>query len=330
MTGTPGAEVHGATGRVDRWIRRHPLRVGDISMSRLAERVVSRFLDVRVMGLAAEMTYYTLLSIFPLIGALGASLGFMERFFGPAQALEMEAAILRSLDLVFSADVTADLIAPLVQGLLREERTGFALGSFAVSLFFASRIFRSAIDTLDSAYRVEERRSTIQLWSLGLLFALAGVAVAALLISMVVVGPLLGGGRAIAHWIGLGAAFEWAWAIARPPVVFVAATAFLSLIYRFGPNVRHTWRQSLPGAVFGMLALVLVSSGFRVYISATGLQSPVITGADDAVAVTLQAFGALLAALLWIWLSAMMLLTGGVLNAEVARLRGETPPPAVT
>jgi membrane protein len=328
MSEVPGAEVHGATGRVERWIRRYPLRAGGISMSRLIERVIGRFLDVRVMGLAAEMTYYTLLSVFPLIGALGASLGFMERFYGPAQTLEMEAAILRSLDFIFSPDVTADIIAPLVQGLLREERTGFAIGSFVVSLFFASRIFRSAIDTLDSAYRVEERRGTVQLWSLGLLFALAAIVVAALMISMIVVGPLLGGGRVLAQWLGLGAAFEWAWALARLPIVFLLATAFLSLIYRFGPNVRNTWWQSLPGAIFAMIGLILVSTGFRVYITATGLQSPEITGADDAVSVVLQAFGALMAALLWIWLSAMMLLTGGVVNAEVSRMRGETPPPA--
>lgn len=315
--------------RIDRWIEARPLRVGRLSMSRLAERVVSRFLDVRVMGLAAEMTYYALLSAFPLIGALGASLGFMERLFGAEQTLAMEAAILQSLDLVFSPDVTADVMAPLVQGLLREERAGFAIGGFVVSLFFASRIFRSAIDTLDSAYRVDERRGTVQLWSLGLLFSLASIVVAALLISMIVVGPLLGGGRAIAEWLRLGAAFEWAWTLARLPVVFAIATAFLAFIYRFGPNVKNTWRESLPGAVFSMLALVLVSTGFRVYITATGLQSPEITGADDAVATVLQAFGAMMAALLWVWLSAMVLLTGGVINAELSRLQGTPPPQAV-
>jgi membrane protein len=316
------------SGRIERWLERHPLELGGISYSRLAVRVVQRFLDVRVMGLAAEMTYYTLLSIFPLIGALGASLGFLERLLGPAQTLAMEAAILRSLDLVFSPDVTADLIAPLVQGLLREERTGFAIGSFAVSLFFASRVFRSAIDTLDSAYRVEERRGTLQLWGLGLLFALSAIVVAALLITMVVVGPLLGGGRAIAEWLRLGYAFEWVWALARWPVIGVIATGCLSLLYRFGPNVRNTWRESLPGAGFAMLALVLVAIGFRVYIGATGLQTPKISDADDAVLLALQAFGALMAALLWIWLSAMVLLTGGVVNAEHSRLRGTTPPPA--
>ncbi|CAN5776967.1 YihY/virulence factor BrkB family protein [soil metagenome] len=315
-------------GRASGWLERHPLHAGGISVTQLTMRVGKRFLDTRVMGLAAEMTYYALLSLFPLIGALGASLGFLERFVGPEQTQQMEVMILASLDLVFSREVTADIVAPLVQGLLQEERTGFAIGSFAMSLFLASRIFRSAIDTLDSAYHVEERRTTIQLWSLGLLFSVSSVIVSALLVSMVVVGPLLGGGHAIATSLRLGTAFEWFWMLARWPVVLACATGFLSLLYRFGPNVRASWRQSVPGAVFGMFALILVAIGFRVYVGATGLQSPVITDADDAVALALQAFGALMAALLWMWLSAMVVLTGGVFNAELNRLRGTTPPPA--
>jgi membrane protein len=307
--------------RIERWSRNHPLDVGGISMSRLAVRVVESFLEVRAMGLAAEMTYYALLSLFPLIGALGASLGFIERLVGPEQALEMEAFIISSLDLVFSPEATADVVAPLVAGLIREERAGFALGSFLVTMFLASRIFRSAIDTLDAAYDVEERRGFVALWGLGLLFSLSAIFAAIVLIGMVVVGPLLGGGRAIAEWLRLGAAFEWAWAIARWPVVFAAATAFLSLLYRFGPNARCTWRESLPGAIVGMFLLVLVATGFRVYIGATGLQSPVITDADDAVLLALQGFGALMAVLLWIWLSAMVVVTGGVINAELRRLR---------
>jgi membrane protein len=312
--------------RSDRLLGRFPLYVRGVSVSVLALRIGKRFNDVRVMGLAAEMTYYALLSLLPLTGAVGASLGFLERLVGPLEAMQAEAAILAALDAVFSPAATEDVIAPLVRGLLQEERAGFAIGSFAITLFFASRVFRSAIDTLDAAYSVEERRTTVALWGLGLLYALGAVVVAAVLVSMVVVGPLLGGGQALAHRLGLGAVFEALWAVARWPVVFLAATGFLSLLYQFGPNVKSDWRESLPGAVFGMGGLVLVSVGFRLYIEVTGLQSPEITDAEDAVAIALQAMGALMAALFWLWLSSMMLLTGGVVNAELARLRSGLPP----
>jgi membrane protein len=313
--------------RAERWARQYPLEIGGTRVTLLGLRIVQSFLDVRVMGLAAEMAYYALLSVFPLIGALGASLGFLERFIGPAAVEQIEAAVLVSLDAVFSPEVTQEVIAPMVEGLLRQERTGFAIGGFFVSLFLASRVFRSAIHTLDEAYCVEERRGTVALWTLGLLFALGAIVTATTVLSMVVIGPLLGGGRAIAEWLGLGAAFETAWAIARWPTVFVIATGFLAVLYRVGPNVRNTWRQSIPGALFGMVALVLVAVGFRLYLELAGLESPEIRDAEEAVVVGAQVVGAGLATLLWLWLSGVVVLTGGVVNAELSRELDEMPPP---
>jgi membrane protein len=309
--------------------RRYPLPLGGVSLSLLVLRLVDRFLAVRVTGLAAEMTYYSILSIFPLIAALGASLGFLERLVGRAAVERVEATLITALSSIFSTEVTDELITPMVQGLLAEERAGFAVGGFLLSLFLASRVFRSAIDTLDAAYGVEERRGIVALWTLGFLFSLAAIFTATAVLSMVVVGPLLGGGRAIAGALGLGAAFELVWTIARWPVVFVIAIAFLSLLYRTGPNVRNSWRQSYPGAVFGVITLILIAIGFRLYLGIVGTPTPGLGEAEEAVNIAAQAVGALLAALLWLWLSAIAILTGGVLNAELSRMRREVLEPQV-
>jgi membrane protein len=285
-------------------IRKYPCRLRNISLSLMVARSLKRFVEVRVMGLAAEMTFFALLSLFPLTGAIAASLGFLERLAGPQNALKAEAAIIRGLQVVFSTETTADVIVPLVQGLLRQEQAGFALGGFLLSLLFVSGIFRSTIETLDTAYRVEERRGALSLWILGMLFALCAIVVTTVILGMVVVGPLLGGARAIANWLGLGFAFEVVWTVARWPVVFSVAAAFLMLLYRAGPNVKkNTW------------------GAFRTYIQGTGLQSPKIDEADDAVIVALHVTGAIMAALLWMWLSSMAVLVGGILNAELICIR---------
>jgi membrane protein len=315
--------------RLEEWAVRHPFQPGSIPLALLGIRFVRRFSDVRVMGLAAEMTYYALLSIFPLIAALGASLGFLERLTGPAAVEQVEATVVATLNTVFTVEVTDQVLAPMVEGLLRQERTGFALGGFLLSLFLASRVFRSAIETLDQAYAVEEGRGMVQVWGLGFLFSLGAILTLTAMLAMVVVGPLLGGGRAIAEWLGLGNAFEVAWAVARWPTVFMIATGFLAVLYRSGPNVRNGWGHSLPGALFGMVSLILVSIGFRYYLQATGLESPEILDAEEAVTVAAQVIGAVLAALLWLWLSTMVILSGGVLNAELSRLRRDMPPPKV-
>jgi len=309
--------------RLERWAQHHPLQLGGLRLALLAVRVTNRFFDVRVTGLAAEMTYYTILSVFPLIAALGASLGFLERLVGEPSVRQFESAVLTSLDAIFTSRVTSGVIAPMVQGLLQQERAGFAIGGYVVSLFLASRIFRGAIHTLDVTYQVEEQRGTVALWALGFVFAVGAMVTALAVLSMIVVGPLLGSGRQIAEWLGLGAAFEMAWLVARGPVVLAVATGFLSLLYYAGPSARQSWRHSLPGAVFGMVCLVLVAIGFRTYLGLVGAEGPAIHDADEAVVVGAQVFGAVFAALLWIWLSAMVVLVGGVVNAEIARMRRE-------
>ncbi len=324
MTGA-AAETPGVLGRAEKWARQHPVSIGGVRTSLLAVRVVQGFMAARVMGLSAEMAYYAVLSVFPLLGALGVSLGFLEGIIGLEAVDQLESAIIVSLRAVFSAAVMSDVVTPMVEGLLRQERAGFAVGSFLVTLLLASRVFRSAIDTLDVAYRVDERRGVIALWSLGFAFSLGAVLTAITVLTMVVIGPLLGGGQALAEWFGLGGAYQVAWTIARWPVVFIVAIAFLATLYRIGPNVRNSWRQSLPGAVFGVTALVLVAIGFRVYLATIGIGAPEFREAEAAVGIAGQVIGAILAALLWLWLSAMAILSGGVFNAELSRLQLDMP-----
>jgi len=300
------------------------IRVGAVNLPLLSVRVIQRFLDVRVMGLSAEMTYYAVLSIFPIIGALGAGLGFIERIAGPEQAAAAERTILNGINAIFATEVTQDVFVPLVQGLMREERTAFALGSLLLTIFLASRIFRSAIHTLDVAYRAGERRGTLALWGLGFLFSAGAFLTGMFVLAMIVVGPLLGGAHAIAGWMGVGGLSVAAWSLLRWPAVLLVCAAFLATLYRFGPNVRNDWWDTAPGAMFGVLGTIAVSIGFRAYLGIVGAGGPALADAEEIVILSAQVIGAGLASLLWIWLTSMVLLTGGVINAEVSRQKAES------
>lgn len=282
-------------------------------------RIARRLVDVRVTGLAAEMTFYALLSLWPLLVALGSSLGFLERFIGTAEVQRLEGALVGALDAVFSTEITEDVLSPLVQGLLQQERAGVALGGFLLALTLAGRVFRGVIRALDAAYRVEDRRGIVALWLLSVLFSLGAIATFTSILSLVVVGPLLGGGRQIAGWLGLGPLFEFAWRLVRWPAVFIVATLFLTLLYHAGPNVESRWKHSFPGAVVGVVGIALVAVGLRFYLETVGAQGPQIEGADEAVALAAQVIGAVLATLLWFWLSSIALLVGGAVNAELSR-----------
>jgi membrane protein len=297
--------------------------VGPYNVPLLVVRAWRRVVDVRVTGLAAEMTYYALISLIPLATALGAALGFAERFLGPDRVEEIEGAVVTALSTVFAEQVTTDVLEPLVRGLLREERTGVAVGGVLIALWLASRMFRAAIRALDDTYSVPERRGLVTQWALGLGLALGAVLALVVLLTVVVVGPLLGGGRRLAEELGQTQTAEGLWEVLRWPTVALVCAAFLAVLYRYGPNVRNTWRDCLPGAVVGTVALIAVAVGFRTYLATVGIGGPDVGEPGEAVAVAAQVIGAILAGVLWLWLSSIVILTGGVLNAELSRMRDE-------
>ncbi|MBD7917955.1 YihY/virulence factor BrkB family protein [Cellulomonas sp. Sa3CUA2] len=307
--------------RADAWAARHPARIGSRDWLPFVLRCVRRAIDVRVTGLAAEMTYYALISVVPLTSALGASLGYLERFTDPERVSQIEDGVIGGVSGVLADDVAQDALVPLVRSLLREERTGFAVGSVLLTLFLASRMFRAAIRALDDAYRVPERRGLLAQGVLGLALALGAVVTLLVILVLVVVGPLLGGGEEIAGRLGLGAAFSTTWALARWPVAVAVAIAYLTLLYRYGPHqpAGTTWRRAVPGALVGTLGLLLVAGGFAVYLRVAGPAGLDVDG-QGTVQVAAQVLGVVLAAVLWLWVSAIVTLTGGVVNAVLQEL----------
>jgi membrane protein len=303
----------------ERWASRSTIRVRGRNPVLVAVRVAQRFLAVRVTGLAAEMSYYALVSLIPLLVALGSSLGLLERIIGTEQVQAAEDTIVLGMEQVFSPEMTRDVMEPLVRGLLAEERAGAALLGLLVAFFLASAVFRAVIRALDDAYQVTERRSGLYLWGLAYLLSLGSVVVFASVLALVVVGPLLGTGQQLAEWLGVGPLFETLWLTVRWPLVVLVATAYLAWLYRVAPNVRNRWTASLPGAVAATLATILIALAFRVYLDTAGPRSPTIGGATEALQIVSRTIGAVLAFILWIWLTSVAILMGGVLNAELSR-----------
>jgi membrane protein len=308
---------------------RTPVRVRGVPVAEVALRTAFRSSDVRVTGLAAEMSYYGLISLVPLTTALGASLGFLRPLLGDDQVDQIRSTIVDGLTTVFAEQVARDVLAPLLDSLLDEERTGFALGAFLVALWLASRVFRAAVRALDDAYQVERRRGIVAQYVLGLALTLGAVATLLLLLGMVVVGPLLGDGATLADRFGLGNAFRVGWDVLRWPVVVVVCGAYVTLLYRFAPNVATTWGRCVPGAVVGTVGVLLVSSGFGLYLALAVPQTPgVEEHAAALVRVAGQMLGLVLAGVLWLWLTSIAVLVGGVLTAELELERTGFPPTA--
>ena len=274
------------------------------------------------------MSYYALISLVPITTALGASLGFLRPLLGDEQVDQIRTSIVNALTSVFAKEVAGDVLAPLVDGLLDEKRTGFAIGAVLITLYLASRVFRAAVRALDDAYGAQARRNIVAQYLLGLLFTLGALVTILTVALLLVVGPLLGDGKQVAQALGLGDTFRLAWVWLRWPVAFAVGLAFLTLLYRYAPNVRTTWRQCLPGGVVGSLGLLLISTGLMLYIR---LAAPSAVTAEAGNAAIVQAaaqmLSLVLAGVLWLWLGSIVILLGGILNAEMNKERdGEASP----
>src|SRR5690606_33423831 len=279
---------------------------------------VLRASDVRVTGLAAEMSYYALISIVPIATALGSSLGFLRRLLGDEQVEQVRTSIVEALTTIFAQQVASDILAPLVDGLLDEGRASVAIGAVLVTLYLASRLFRAAVRALDDAYRVTARRHVVAQYLLGLAFTVAALVTVVTVAMLVVVGPLLGGGEALVESLGVSEAVRVAWEVLRWPVAFGLGLTFLVLLYRYAPNVRTHWRRCVPGAVVGSLGVLLVSGGFALYVR---VFAPRALEADASNAAVVQAaaqmLSLVLAGVLWLWLASIAVLLGGIVNAEL-------------
>lgn len=268
--------------------------------------------DDRVAGLAAEVAFWGVLSVFPTLLATAAALGVLENFVGRDLADRAEEQVVEYLRDILTQEASETITA--VEDLFTSANPGLLTLSIVAAIWAASRGFAAIIRALDVAYDLEEGRSfaTTRLLAIGL--ALGSVVVGAVILGMVVVGPLFGTGHEVADAIGLGDAFATFWTWARWPVLLVVMVAWATTILHAAPNHRTPWRWDLPGAVLATLSWTLISFGLRYYLGFSG----------D----TNQVFGILggsLIVLIWLYLLAVGLILGGELNAVLVHL-GIAPP----
>ncbi|WP_374388819.1 YihY/virulence factor BrkB family protein [Brevundimonas sp.] len=257
-------------------------------------RTGGAYLGDRVGFVAGGVTFFTLLSLFPLLGAFVTIYGL---FADPTDAWSR---------LQFLYALLPDSIAQFLGGemqRLAENSTGqltFTLvWTLALSLWSASGAVKVLFYGLNIAYHEVERRNIIRYNLLCLGFTV-GAILAVMLTSALVVGVPV-----VVRLFGLQE--EWAlFAPLRWPLLFFGYVAALALIYRFGPcRQKARWRWLTPGALFAAALSLTLSFLFSWYLS-----NFVRTDSYGPLA-------AMMGFLLWTWLSVQVILMGAELNAEI-------------
>jgi membrane protein len=250
--------------------------------------------------LAAGLSYYFILSLFPMLIAFAAALALVPLPHLFEQIITLMGRFIPADSMGLVRGVLRDVISPHGGSILS---VGIVLTVWAASGGVAA-----LVEAVNVAYNLDDKRSFVRkrLLAIGLMFAVGGLAVLAL--ALMVVGP--GFGRWLAGKAGLGGVFVAVWPYLRWALSIGCAVLSIELIYMWAPSARRPFRSTLPGAVIALLTWVALSSGLGLYLRNFGKLNK-----------TYGTLAAAVALLLWLYWTAFSILVGAQFNAET--MRGE-------
>jgi membrane protein len=259
-------------------------------------RIYANIGEHRILALAAGVTYYSILAIFPALAALVAIYGLFSDPAGIAKHLDEISGVAPS----GAIDVAREQLTRLTTKSHQTLGFTFVIG-LSVSLWSANAAMKSLFDTLNIIHGEREKRGLIRLNAISLMFTIAGIAfILAALGSVVVISVVL-------NDLWLSNATDLLVRIAPWPVMFAGLALALACIYRFGPSRRAPrWTWISWGSAAATLAWLAASALFSWYASNFGKFNE-----------TYGSLGAAVGFMTWLWVSAIVILLGAELDAEM-------------
>ncbi len=288
------AEAAHETGRGRR--ASHPADVPPLGWKDILWRTVKKFDRDNVLSVAAGVTFYTLLAIFPGIAALISLYGL----FADAGTVSSHLSLLSGLLPQGAADIIGDEMTRLASEKTTALGFSFFL-SLGIALWSASAGAKALFDALNIVYDEIEKRGFVRRAGLALLFTLGGIVFVMLALVAIVVVPI------VLDFLGLKSASGTLMVILRWPLMLMITALMLAVLYRYGPSrAKARWRWLSWGS--GVAAVLWVGGSllFSWYVQNFGNYNK-----------TYGSLGAVIGFMTWIWISTTVFLLGAELNAEI-------------
>jgi membrane protein len=254
-------------------------------------------MEYRVTGLAAEVAFFTLMSVPPLLLCVAGTLGYLSA--DTIRAVEQN--ILTAAGTVLSQSSIDQIVKPLLKSVFSGGRPDLISIGFMLTLWSGSRALYVFVETVTIMYGLEGKRGIIHTRILSLGLYIVALLVATVVLPLVVAGP----GwveRAFPGVQGTIHALYW-------PTAILLSVVLLTTLYHVAVPVRTPWKEDLPGALVALLMLVIGSGILRFYLVHT-VEGPTVYGS----------LAAPVAVLLWIGVTALAVLIGAAMNAAIDRM----------
>ena len=261
------------------------------------------------MGMAAQISFYTMLGLFPFLIFLLSLLGTFP--LGEALKPEMLEALREQMP-----RESAEYVANIVLELLPEYSQGLLSVGLLASLWGASMAVGALITTINRAYNIRPRRHMVtqKLMSIVLVLLLSGMWLMSM--TIILVGP--GITQSIFEFMGIASETNTFWTSIRLPTAFMLNLTALSILYYIAPEARQRFLSILPGAFTATILWLLASSAFRIFLRNFGTYNK-----------TYGSLAGLVILMMWLWISGLVFLLGAEINSLMKRIEDDDTPKRV-
>src|SRR6056297_1026765 len=259
----------------------------------ILDQIAYRFKDHNLIGSAAELAYFLFLSIFPFLIALLNIIDFFQ--------LERNQYV---LDIIRYAP---EDIQTIIEAFINDLSFGSSEGLLSIAVIggvlAASTGFRAIIRALNRAYEFTESRGILRKVALSIFFTIILI----LVITLVFISLIF-------QLFDIEVIFLMTWSYLRLLISFLIMILIFAFMYKFSPNIKNqgslSLKSNLPGAIFASVSWIALSLMFSYYVSNFGRYS-----------VTYKSLGGVIILLVWLFISSMVIVLGGEINATLINLK---------
>jgi membrane protein len=266
-----------------------------LTWTQLIKQTVAEIGKDDVLGLAAQLAYYFLLALVP---AIVCGLAFTS--FLPPDSMQNFIASLSGFAPPDVVQILRDQLASLSQG----EHSGIFTFGLLVALWSSSAAMVSIISALNTAYDIEEARPWWKVRLTAILLTLGVAVFVVVALALVMIGPSFI--DRLASMVGLGPAFAVTWNLLRWPIALVLVALCIGLVFYFAPDAEQDWEWITPGAVVATVLWLIASLGFKFYVANFANYNE-----------SYGSLGGVIVLMLWFYISALAVLSGAEINAEI-------------
>jgi len=257
--------------------------------------VIERFSEDNMLTYAAALSYQVFFSLFPFLIFFVALLGALNipDFWG--SLLDQARAVL--------PEQAIEILEQALEQIRSQAQTFLSL-AIVVALWSASAAVRLTMHALNVAYDVEEERPAWKRYPLSIFYTILLAVLIIIAVGLMLIGPQIA--QWLAQQIGLGSVFVTLWQWGRIPAALLLLTAVVALVYCLCPNIEQPLRFITLGAVLAVIVWVVASFGFFFYLENFASYSA-----------TYGSLGAVIVLLVYLYISASVLLFGAEVNEQI-------------